>query len=250
MNKLAREIETGSSMEGFGKICVCAVRELGSSEQEIGSQILSVLASMETESFQDVTVCHSVYCPDVCGNRRVAKTHNCAITGTQGVHYCGFPIAMKAWMGTIESLPSHVCRTSVFLNSRTNSFQVGETCSIPVPQSELDQSKVEYIVVELDGLSWSDSDKMGAGAVMWGRKTAHLFPLRGRSRTSVRDTVFWREIPKEGGIKSRETEIAVKGPVGSGSGSPRPSNGMCWVYWCVRRLEASRILRKGYRDGS
>ncbi|KAF3568795.1 hypothetical protein DY000_02012207 [Brassica cretica] len=43
-------------------------------------------------------------------------------------------------------------------NSRTNSFQVGETCSIPVPQSELDQSKVE--LVELDELSWSDSDKV------------------------------------------------------------------------------------------
>ncbi|KAF2574719.1 hypothetical protein F2Q70_00001198 [Brassica cretica] len=42
-------------------------------------------------------------------------------------------------------------------NSRTNSFQVGETCIIPVPQSELDQSKVE--LVELDELSWSDSDK-------------------------------------------------------------------------------------------
>ncbi|KAF2619971.1 hypothetical protein F2Q68_00038742 [Brassica cretica] len=30
-----------------------------------------------------------------------------------------------------------------------------------------------------------------------------------------------REIPREGGIRSRDTEIAVKGPVGSGSGSPR-----------------------------
>ncbi|KAF3604645.1 hypothetical protein F2Q69_00037575 [Brassica cretica] len=62
----------------------------------------SVLASMETESFQDVTVCHRVYCPDVCGNRRVAKTHNCTVTGTQGVHYWGFPIAMKPWIGTSE----------------------------------------------------------------------------------------------------------------------------------------------------
>ncbi|KAG2275518.1 hypothetical protein Bca52824_058073 [Brassica carinata] len=26
--------------------------------------------------------------------------HNCTVTGTHGVHYCGFPIAMKAWMGT------------------------------------------------------------------------------------------------------------------------------------------------------
>ncbi|KAF3494969.1 hypothetical protein DY000_02052264 [Brassica cretica] len=33
--------------------------------------------------------------------------HNCTVTGTQGVHYCGFPIAMKAWMGTSESVPSH-----------------------------------------------------------------------------------------------------------------------------------------------
>ncbi|KAF3558596.1 hypothetical protein F2Q69_00010626 [Brassica cretica] len=57
--------------------------------------------SMETESLQDVTICHRMYCPDVCGNRRVAKT-------TQEVHYCGFPIAMKAWMGTSESLPSHM----------------------------------------------------------------------------------------------------------------------------------------------
>ena len=31
------------------------------------------------------------------------------------------------------------------LNSRMNSFQVGETCSIPIPQSELDQSKVGLI---------------------------------------------------------------------------------------------------------
>ena len=30
-------------------------------------------------------------------------------------------------------------------NSRTNSFQVGETCSIPIPQSDLDQSKVGLI---------------------------------------------------------------------------------------------------------
>ncbi|KAF2619969.1 hypothetical protein F2Q68_00038740 [Brassica cretica] len=66
------------------------------------------MASMETESFQDVTVYHCVFCPDVCGKRSVAKTHNCIVTGTQGVHYCGFPIAMKAWMGTSESLPSHV----------------------------------------------------------------------------------------------------------------------------------------------
>ncbi|KAF3593425.1 hypothetical protein DY000_02023134 [Brassica cretica] len=70
--------------------------------------ILSVLASMKTESFQDVTVCHRVYCPEMYLPR-----HNCTVTGTQGVHYCGFPIAMKAWMGTSESLPSHVCRTSV-----------------------------------------------------------------------------------------------------------------------------------------
>ncbi|KAF3527833.1 hypothetical protein DY000_02040675 [Brassica cretica] len=62
---------------------------------------------METESFQAVTVCHRVFCPNVCGNRRVAKTHNCTVTGTQGVHYCGFLIAMKAWMGTSESFPSH-----------------------------------------------------------------------------------------------------------------------------------------------
>ncbi|KAF2541911.1 hypothetical protein F2Q68_00029478 [Brassica cretica] len=34
--------------------------------------------------------------------------HNCTVTGTQGVHYCWFPIAMKAWVGTSESLPSHV----------------------------------------------------------------------------------------------------------------------------------------------
>ncbi|KAF3541825.1 hypothetical protein F2Q69_00024388 [Brassica cretica] len=38
MDKLVREIETGSSMKGFRKICVCAVRELRSSEQEIGIQ--------------------------------------------------------------------------------------------------------------------------------------------------------------------------------------------------------------------
>ncbi|KAF3603781.1 hypothetical protein F2Q69_00036145 [Brassica cretica] len=55
---------------------------------------------METESFQAVIVCHRVFCPNICGNRRVAKTHNCTVTGTQGVHYCGFLIAMKAWMGT------------------------------------------------------------------------------------------------------------------------------------------------------
>ena len=30
-----------------------------------------------------------------------------------------------------------------------------------------------------------------------------------------------REIPREGGIRSRDTEIAVKGPVGSGSDSAR-----------------------------
>ena len=72
------------------------------------------------------------------------------------------------------------------LHSRTNSFQVGETCSIPIPLSELDQSKDESdrpirwlsqdyrlgqcwsvrtmmpspdITVELVGLNWSDSDK-------------------------------------------------------------------------------------------
>ncbi|WZZ70036.1 hypothetical protein YC2023_081406 [Brassica napus] len=28
--------------------------------------------------------------------------HNCTVTRTQGVHYCGFPIAMKAWMVTIN----------------------------------------------------------------------------------------------------------------------------------------------------
>ncbi|KAF2560603.1 hypothetical protein F2Q70_00015913 [Brassica cretica] len=37
--------------------------------------------------------------------------HNCTVTGTQGVHYCGFPIAMKAWMRTSESFPSHVCKS-------------------------------------------------------------------------------------------------------------------------------------------
>ena len=31
------------------------------------------------------------------------------------------------------------------LNSRTSSFQVGESCSIPVPIYELDQSKVGLI---------------------------------------------------------------------------------------------------------
>ncbi|WZZ64664.1 hypothetical protein YC2023_076034 [Brassica napus] len=93
---------------------------------------------------------------------------------------------------------------------------------------------------------------MGAGAVMWGRKTAHLFPLRGRSRTSVRDTIFWREIPREGGIKSRETEIAVKGPVGSGSGSPRPSNvrdvykGMYGGYEQRIRAQTERVGRSAW----
>ncbi|KAF2599535.1 hypothetical protein F2Q68_00008826 [Brassica cretica] len=49
--------------------------------------------------------------------------HNCTVTGTQGVRYCGFPIAMKAWMGTSASL-SHVCRTSV---GRTESLK-GKLC--------------------------------------------------------------------------------------------------------------------------
>ncbi|KAF2612912.1 hypothetical protein F2Q70_00011255 [Brassica cretica] len=79
--------------------------------------ILSVLASMETESFQDVAVYHRVFCPDVCGETESCQDmylprHNCTVTGTQGVHYCGFPIAMKAWMGTSESFPSHDCRTT------------------------------------------------------------------------------------------------------------------------------------------
>ncbi|KAG2255547.1 hypothetical protein Bca52824_074841 [Brassica carinata] len=44
--------------------------------------------------------------------------HNCTVTGTQGVHYCGFPIAMKAWIGTSESLPSHVYRTKNWESER------------------------------------------------------------------------------------------------------------------------------------
>ncbi|KAF3570903.1 hypothetical protein F2Q69_00058498 [Brassica cretica] len=73
------------------------------------------------------TVCSGVYGNrefprrDFCGNpilclwEMYLPRHNCTVTGTQGVHYCGFPIAVKAWMGTSESLPSHVCRTSVCL---------------------------------------------------------------------------------------------------------------------------------------
>ncbi|KAF2619961.1 hypothetical protein F2Q68_00040030 [Brassica cretica] len=46
---------------------------IGDDHLSITVLILSVLASMETESFQDVTVCHRVFCPDVCGNQSVAK---------------------------------------------------------------------------------------------------------------------------------------------------------------------------------
>ncbi|KAF3599487.1 hypothetical protein F2Q69_00037748 [Brassica cretica] len=72
----------------------------------------------ETLVFQDVTVYHHVFCPDVGGETKSCKDmylprHNCTVIGTQGVQYCGFPIAMKAWMRTSESLPSHDCRTKV-----------------------------------------------------------------------------------------------------------------------------------------
>ncbi|KAF2554641.1 hypothetical protein F2Q68_00013517 [Brassica cretica] len=44
-------------------------------------------------------------------------------------------------------------------NSRHGLMVIDWACSIPIPQSELDQSKAECIAVELVGLSWSDSDK-------------------------------------------------------------------------------------------
>ncbi|KAF2569710.1 hypothetical protein F2Q68_00024371 [Brassica cretica] len=96
---------------------------LGKSGYRNWTKKLSRLTKLDRlGSFQDVTVYHRVFCPDVYGKRRVAKTlwemylprHKCTVTGTQGVHYCGFPIAMKAWVGTSESLPSHVCGTSVY----------------------------------------------------------------------------------------------------------------------------------------
>ncbi|KAF3603551.1 hypothetical protein F2Q69_00033481 [Brassica cretica] len=59
--------------------------------------ILSVLASMETDLFQDVTVYHRVFCPDVCGKWRVPKTNSRS-------SLLWVP-DMKAWMGTSESLP-------------------------------------------------------------------------------------------------------------------------------------------------
>ncbi|KAF3488037.1 hypothetical protein F2Q69_00053313 [Brassica cretica] len=43
--------------------------------QDITVLILYVLTSMETESFQDVNVGHRMFCPDVCGKNRVAKTY-------------------------------------------------------------------------------------------------------------------------------------------------------------------------------
>ncbi|KAF2593292.1 hypothetical protein F2Q70_00042952 [Brassica cretica] len=104
--------------------------------------------------------------------------HNCAITGTQGVHYCGFPIAMKAWMGTIESLPSHVCRTSVFLvnwsallgvqhshqGACPNTKRVLGSTMVGDQKGELNKKDKLFLeeftaTVELVRLSWSDSDK-------------------------------------------------------------------------------------------
>ncbi|KAF2577724.1 hypothetical protein F2Q68_00005488 [Brassica cretica] len=72
--------------------------------------------------------------------------HNCTVTGTQGVHYCGFPIAMKAWMGTSESLPSHVCRTSICLDLTS---RLGQCWSVRTMMPSMD------ITVELVGLNWS-----------------------------------------------------------------------------------------------
>ncbi|KAF3541828.1 hypothetical protein F2Q69_00024387 [Brassica cretica] len=105
MDKLVREIETGSSMEGFEKnlrLCGPRVEVIGTRDWKSGVLSKDLLGDQETSrrSFQDVTVYHRAFCPDVSRNQRVAKTHNCTVTGTHGVHYCGFPIAMKAWMGT------------------------------------------------------------------------------------------------------------------------------------------------------
>ncbi|KAF3549767.1 hypothetical protein DY000_02006406 [Brassica cretica] len=145
-NKLTRvRIESSGSkkprmLQKSLSLCGPRVEIIGTRDWKSGITvlILSVLASMETESFQDVAVYHRVFCPDVCGETESCQDmylprHNCTVTGTQGVHYCGFPIAMKAWMGTSESFPSHDCRTTespkgkLCKGSRVGSRVNGET---------------------------------------------------------------------------------------------------------------------------
>ncbi|KAF2596196.1 hypothetical protein F2Q68_00008825 [Brassica cretica] len=86
--------------------------------------------------------------------------HNCTVTGTHGVHYCGFPIAMKVWMGTSESLPSHVFNG----NKISLSLWDCEPGRTGIPKGKLCKGS-SVGSVELVGLSWTDSDK-AAGLVI------------------------------------------------------------------------------------
>uniref|UniRef100_A0A0D3AFR3 TORTIFOLIA1/SINE1-2 N-terminal domain-containing protein n=1 Tax=Brassica oleracea var. oleracea TaxID=109376 RepID=A0A0D3AFR3_BRAOL len=128
---------------------------------------------------------------------------------------------------------------------------LGASCNIPVPQSELDQSKARLIrrdrhvghvilIVLVRNVYGAEHELISQGkwlerllssyrnsykTVPGGREVTAQTPFNGNPADHRRGrsfhTVFGREIPREGGIRSRETEIAVKGPVGSGSGSAR-----------------------------
>ncbi|KAF2556091.1 hypothetical protein F2Q68_00015907 [Brassica cretica] len=95
MDKLVRE-------NGTGTLCGPRVEIIGTKDWKSGVLAKDLLGEQETTRRNRVGLLRhnssdTMYLP----------RHNCTVTGTQGVHYCGFPIAMKAWMGTSESVPSH-----------------------------------------------------------------------------------------------------------------------------------------------
>ncbi|KAF3586281.1 hypothetical protein F2Q69_00029728 [Brassica cretica] len=101
---------TGIWMRASTGLCGPRVEIIGTKDWKSGVLAKDLLGEQETTRRNRVGLLRhnssdTMYLP----------RHNCTVTGTQGVHYCGFPIAMKAWMGTRESLPSHVCRMSVCL---------------------------------------------------------------------------------------------------------------------------------------
>ncbi|KAG2253634.1 hypothetical protein Bca52824_083770 [Brassica carinata] len=185
---------------------VCAVRELRSSEQEIGSQVflpktcyvikkllggISILvcvsASMETESFQDVV--SVIAYASMRGNRRVAKT-NYRIELWSSLR--GFPIAMKSWMGTSESLPSHVRRTMsvrcVLTGSPKGKLYKGSSVgsgsgsdpketTVRIKMRSMRSEKIKFLVLEL----------------------GHAKEHRSRENQTIRsiDETGWNRVPKE-----------------------------------------------------
>ncbi|KAF3554278.1 hypothetical protein F2Q69_00011167 [Brassica cretica] len=83
-------------------LCGPRVEIIGTRDWKSGVLAKDLLCDQETTWRNQMGLlrhnCFDTACPGVYGNREFPGR----------VHYCGFPIAMKAWMGTSESLPSHL----------------------------------------------------------------------------------------------------------------------------------------------